>query len=138
MDQLVVSQKLESLRRCLCRVESKSPVSAKILSEDADLQDIIVLNLSRAIQLCVDIASHIIVDTELPSPTTMGESFELLVKAGAIDTQTASKLRKAVGFRNIAVHNYEQINWDIVHAIASQGLGDFKQFVKQISLYSGL
>lgn len=138
MDQLVISQKLESLRRCLRRVETKRPDSAKILSEDADLQDIIVLNLSRAIQLCVDIASHIIVDTDLPSPTTMGESFDLLLKAGAIDAQTAGKLRKAVGFRNIAVHNYEQIDWDIVHAIYTQGLGDFKQFVKQISLYSGL
>lgn len=138
MDQLLVSQKLESLRRCIQRVENKGPESAEILRSDLDLQDIIVLNLSRAVQLCVDIASHLIADTNQPSPTTMGESFDLLVKLNAIDVQIATKLRKAVGFRNIVVHNYEEINWDIVYAIYSQGLGDFKQFAKQISQYCEL
>jgi hypothetical protein len=48
MDREVVEQKLESLRRCLKRIETKCPANAEILMADCDLQDIIALNLSRA------------------------------------------------------------------------------------------
>lgn len=60
MDKLVLAQKLESLRRCVTRIEQKLPDSARLLIDDADLQDVIVLNLTRAVQLCTDIATHII------------------------------------------------------------------------------
>jgi hypothetical protein len=54
MDREVIEHKLESLRRCLQRVEEKCPSDPDRLSRDPDLQDIVTLNLSRAVQLCVD------------------------------------------------------------------------------------
>ena len=54
MDTLIVAEKLESLGRCLARIEQKCPASASLLAADPDAQDIVVLNLSRAVQLCVD------------------------------------------------------------------------------------
>jgi len=48
--------------------------SAGILAEDYDLQDIICLNLERAVQGCVDLAAHVIADADLPAPTTMAIS----------------------------------------------------------------
>ena len=53
----VVRRKLESLRRCIVRIEEKRPVSVEILKTDYDIQDIISLNLERAIQISVDIGS---------------------------------------------------------------------------------
>jgi uncharacterized protein YutE (UPF0331/DUF86 family) len=44
----------------------------------------------------------------------------------------ANRLRKAVGFRNIAVHSYQSINWDIVHAIATDHLEDFEEFARAV------
>jgi hypothetical protein len=41
MDREVVEQKLESLRRCLQRVETKCPADADTLAADFDLQDIV-------------------------------------------------------------------------------------------------
>lgn len=64
MDREVVEQKLESLRRCLERIEVKCPAEADTLMTDFDLQDIVSLNLSRAIQLCVDIGAHLISGTD--------------------------------------------------------------------------
>lgn len=58
MDREVIEQKLESLRRCLRRIEMKCPADAQTLATDADLQDIVALNLSRAVQVCVDIGAH--------------------------------------------------------------------------------
>lgn len=138
MDKLVLSQKLESLRRCLNRIEEKRPDHAADLANDPDLQDILVLNLTRAVQLCVDVASHIISQTDEPSPTTMGDAFTVLEKLGILDRDTTANLRKAVGFRNIAVHNYEAINWVIVHQICQKQLSDFRQFAQRVIGYSGL
>jgi uncharacterized protein YutE (UPF0331/DUF86 family) len=42
------------------------------------------------------------------------------------------QLKKSVGFRNIAVHNYDAINWDIVHSIVDLHLKDFSEFAKAV------
>ena len=46
--------------------------------------------------------------------------------------ELASGLKKSVGFRNIAVHNYDSINWLIVHSIVKHNLGEFTEFAKAI------
>lgn len=51
MDQLILAEKLESLRRCITRIEDKKPSSVELLVQDPDRQDILVLNLTRAVQL---------------------------------------------------------------------------------------
>ena len=132
MDREVVEQKLESLRRCLQRVQIKCPPDAATLEADFDLQDIVSLNLSRAVQVCVDIAAHCIAATDLPAPATMGQSFDLLAQAGVIDDRLADHLKKAIGFRNIAKHNYDAIDWRIVHAIVQQHLQDFTAFARAV------
>ncbi len=132
MDREVIGQKLESLRRCLRRITDKCPPDSGTLVRDPDLQDIIALNLCRAVQLCVDIGAHLIAGIEAPPPDTMGQTFDTLAKAGVIHEHLAMQMKKAVGFRNIAVHNYGEIDWTIVYAIARHHLDDFTEFAKVI------
>ena len=132
MDRELIENKLESLRRCIHRVEEKRPEDVETLRQDPDLQDILTLNLTRAVQLCVDIAAHLISETDRPPPQTMGKAFETLVELGVIDQALATRMKKAVGFRNVAVHNYEQIDWAILHAIATRNLDDFTQFARSV------
>jgi uncharacterized protein YutE (UPF0331/DUF86 family) len=136
MDPLILAQTIESLRRCIKRVAEKTPTDVDQLIEDPDIQDILVLNISRAVQLCVDIGSHIISETEEPAPATMGDVFTTLTKLGAITPATGEVMRKAVGFRNVAVHNYDTINWEIVFAICQKSLPDFRRFVEEVTNYS--
>ncbi|TCV84253.1 type VII toxin-antitoxin system HepT family RNase toxin [Sulfurirhabdus autotrophica] len=133
MDREVIEQKLESLRRCLKRIAEKCPTESEKLINDLDLQDIIALNLSRAVQLCVDIGAHLIAGMEVTPPDTMGQTFDILAQEGLMQPHLALRLKKAVGFRNIAVHNYEVINWLIVHAIAQHHLADFNEFAKMVA-----
>ncbi len=133
MDREVVEQKLESLRRCVQRIESRCPASAQELAASFDLQDIVSLNLSRAVQLCVDIGAHQISGLNVPVPDTMGQTFDILAQSGLIETALAHNLKKAVGFRNIAVHNYDVINWHMVHRIATLHLADFSAFAQAVS-----
>ena len=110
MDKRLVAEKLDSLFRCIERIENKRPATKEILGADLDLQDIIAVNLERAVQLAVDIGAHIIANSSEPSPSTMGEVFTTLEKMGVIQPSTAKNMYSAVGFRNIAVHAYEKIN----------------------------
>lgn len=132
MDREVIERKLESLRHCLQRVEAKCPADAHTLIADPDLQDIVALNLSRSVQLCVDIGAHVVAKMQAPAPDTMGQIFDLLERAGVLTAALTSHMKKAVGFRNIAVHSYEAIDWHIVHSIATKHLADFAKFAKAV------
>ena len=138
MDALVLTQKIESLRRCIRRVEEKTPAGFEDLIGDADLQDILVLNLTRAVQLCVDIGSHIISQSNEPAPATMGEVFSALERMDIISAGTSESMKKAVGFRNVAVHNYDAINWEIVFSICLKSVPEFQQFVRDISAFADI
>jgi uncharacterized protein YutE (UPF0331/DUF86 family) len=133
MDSDLISQKLESLRRCLVRVRTRCPATHEALSADFDAQDVVVLNLSRSIQLCTDIALHILASREQVLPQTMGQAFEALAAQTVISVEQGENMRKAVGFRNLAVHSYDQIDWQIVHSIATAHLTDFEDFAKAIA-----
>ncbi|WP_312963327.1 type VII toxin-antitoxin system HepT family RNase toxin [Stutzerimonas nitrititolerans] len=132
MDRLIIERKLDSLWRCLERLRSRTPANAKDLLNDLDLQDVLVLNLSRAVQICVDVAVHILSERKQPPPETMGKAFDLLAQEGLLETELAQRLKKSVGFRNLAVHNYQAIDWAIVHAIATRHLVDFEAFAKVV------
>ncbi len=133
MDRLLIEEKLESLRRCLSRIEEKCPSSVTELERDVDLQDIITLNLTRAVQLSVDIAAHWVASLDdLPAPGTMGGMFDALAQKGLIDKETGERMRASVGFRNIAVHNYESIDWQIVFAICTTHTADFSDFARVV------
>ncbi len=132
MDDLVVLQKLESLRRCISRIEEKTPSSLVDLESDLDRQDIIAVNLERAVQVCVDIAFHVISLKNELIPETMAQSFYTLEKMGILDKSIATRMAKSVGFRNTAVHAYQSIDWAIVYQIITCHLNDFREFARQV------
>lgn len=133
MDRNVVEAKLESLRRCVERITAKTPSSADQLAQSPDLQDIIALNLQRAVQLSVDLASHLIAETDARPPSTMAENFEVLKSLQFISPALTERMIKAVGFRNIAVHSYHTIDWNIVYQICNRHLDDFRQFAQAVA-----
>lgn len=134
MDEQLIAQKLESLRRCVQRVESRLPKDVESLLTDLDAQDIVSLNLTRAVQMCVDIASHWLAEhSEVTAPRTMGQAFDALASAGVISSGLAERMRKSVGFRNVMVHNYDEVNWQIVYSICHDHLDDFRTYARIFS-----
>ncbi|ACN15078.1 conserved hypothetical protein [Desulforapulum autotrophicum HRM2] len=133
MDKQIILDKLSSLKRCVERVESKVPKNSAVLKIDFDLQDIISLNLQRAVQVSVDIAAHINagLDDARP-PASMTDSFDNLNRAGILSESLCIRMKKSVGYRNIAVHEYSTINWDLVFSVATKNLNDFREFSKSI------
>lgn len=132
MDELVLEKKIDSLIRCLGRIESRVSQDKDQFMKDLDAQDVIVLNLTRSIQLCVDIAMHIIAKSSMTTPQTMSESFTVLATLNVINSDTATKMKKSVGFRNVAVHSYDILDLDLTFDIATKHLDDFKHYVRQV------
>ena len=132
MDRRVIDEKLESLRRCVDRIRTRCPEDSSLLVSDPDLQDIVSLNLTRAVQLCVDIAAIVISESPLPAPDTMGAAFGALAELRVIDDDLARRMKAAVGFRNIVIHSYQIIDWKIVHRLCLDSLGDFRRLAADV------
>jgi Uncharacterized conserved protein len=132
MDRELIEEKIESLRRCVRRIEKKRVGTVEALEDDWDTQDILSVNLTRAVQLCVDVAAHLVAKTDRPSPETMAEAFDHLREMGVLEASLASRLKGAVGFRNVAIHAYRSIDWAIVHSITHERLDDFRQFARSV------
>jgi uncharacterized protein YutE (UPF0331/DUF86 family) len=58
--------------------------------------------------------------------------FVQLARLGVIDEVTAHALRGAVGFRNVAVHAYQEIDYAVLFSICTKHLDDFRSFARQI------
>lgn len=128
MTRETVTAKLASIARCIERIRERTPETVADLAADADAQDIISINLQRAVQLAVDLAGVLIADRGLSPPSTMAEAFRTLEAAGLIDSDLSERLARAVGFRNVSVHEYEDIDWEIVFSIATRQVSDFESF----------
>lgn len=132
MDRELIAEKIESLRRCVRRFEKKRAKTVEALENDLDRQDILSVNLTRAVQLCVDAAAHLVAETDRPSSETMADAFEHLYQMDIISAPLAKRLEGAVGFRNVAIHAYRSIDWEIVHSITHERLDDFRQFARSV------
>jgi uncharacterized protein YutE (UPF0331/DUF86 family) len=131
----LVLEKLTSLCRCIQRIEEKRAHSVAELEADLDRQDIISLNVERAVQLSVDVGAHILAETGISTPQTMGDIFSELGKLNVLDVGLVRRMRMAVALRNLSVHCYTTINWAIVHEVTHEGIRDLKAFVSAVNVF---
>jgi len=131
LDAEVIDARLRELSRRLRRVAARQPTSVKALAADEDLQDILARNLEVAIQTCVDIASHLC-GAHGVVPETAADTFAELAKRGLIERRLAGRLQLAVGFRNVLVHEYTDIDWKIVMQVMRTGTRDLADFGKAV------
>lgn len=125
VDRDLVMAKLAIIDRCLNRIaEAQDPDRKDLLP--VDVEDITVLNLQRAIQAAISLGTHVATQEDHYLPESVAEVFTRLDQRGIIDHDLARRLRKLVGFCNIAVHGYQPLNPDIVEAILERHLGDLR------------
>jgi uncharacterized protein YutE (UPF0331/DUF86 family) len=98
-----------------------------------DAEELTVLNLQRGTQAAIDLAAHVIASEGWGLPDTLGENFTILAQRGVIAPDLAENLRRMTGFRNVAVHNYEQVNQSIVDDIVRNHLGDLRLLCRKIT-----
>ncbi len=130
MQEIIIS-KLESIEKCIKRIEDKKKEKEFDL-EDYDYQDIIVMNIQRACQQTIDVAMFICAEKGLGLPKDSADAFNKLKDEEIISLDVFNKMKGMVGFRNVAIHEYQNINYEIVEAIINKHLGDFEKFNKEL------
>lgn len=124
----ILLNKTADLNRCLSRIREEYFGHEAEFETELRRQDSVVLNLTRACETAIDLANHIVKIRQLGIPQTSRESFDLLHSAGIISADLCQRMKNMVGFRNIAVHSYARLSFEVVRGIVEGELGDFEVF----------
>lgn len=129
MDEVLLG-KADIIERCLQRIETVYRGSETELETNFTKQDSILLNIQRMCEASIDAAMHIVRRHKLGIPRDSRQAFTMIVQANLLDPQLGKHLEAMVGFRNIAVHNYTEIDMVIVRNILNERLLDMKTFAQ--------
>ncbi|MDA8211993.1 MAG: DUF86 domain-containing protein [Clostridia bacterium] len=127
----VIYNKLQTIKRCIKRINEEYENNPQNL-ENFTKQDAIILNIQRACEACIDLAMHIVSEKNFGIPQNSRDAFEMLYQNKLINEEMNLKLKAMVGFRNIAVHDYQSINVNIIKTIIENHLEDFKKFADTV------
>ena len=127
----VILAKAEIIERCLQRVQDSLRRRCCEAADRFHGQDSILLNLERACQAAIDLALHLVRVRRLGLPKESREAFELLEQAGLLPSEMAASLRAMVGFRNVAVHNYRDLDLEVVRSIVETKMLVLKEFSRK-------
>ena len=121
VDRDLLAAKLVDLADRRERARAHTPADVAALRSDRDALDIVSFNLMLCVQICADIASHLIADEGWPAASTIAQGFTRLQEHGVLSAGTAEAMRNAVGFRNVVAHGYSRIDVDMAHRAAPLG-----------------
>lgn len=133
----VVAQKIASLQRCVTRAREELRRAGSEFSADHTAQDAAILNVIRACETAIDLANMLIRKRRLGVPSETRESFDILVRERLLERELGVRLEKMVGFRNLAVHRYHELNIDIVESVIRHRLDDLVEFAEAVRLHLG-
>lgn len=128
----VLLNKAATIERCVARAQQEYLQDPATFATNFTRQDAAILNIQRACEAALDMAQHLVRKNGLGLPQSARDAFELLAAAGLIEHQLAESLKKMVGFRNIAVHDYQSLQLPIAISIITQHLQDFLRFSESV------
>jgi uncharacterized protein YutE (UPF0331/DUF86 family) len=130
MSEETAAQKITSLQRCVSQARVALATAEPEFKTNYLFQDAAVLNIIRACETSIDLANMIIRKKRLGIPAESRESFGILVRENILQRELGDKLQKMVGFRNLAVHRYRELDMDVVETVIRTNLDDLLAFGK--------
>ncbi len=124
----VILNKSATIERCVQRAKEEYFKAPATFANDFTRQDAAILNIQRACEAALDMGQHLIRLKKLGIPQSSRDVFTLLALAQIIPAELADSLKRMVGFRNIAVHDYQTLQLPITVAIIEQRLEDFLNY----------
>ena len=121
----------EYIERCIKRINEEYQDNPDNL-EDYRKEDMIVLNLQRACEATTDLAMYVVSTRKLGLPQTKKDAFQILEKNKIINKKMSLNLQNMIGFRNIAIRAYKELNHDILIDVIENHLSDLVDFARLI------
>lgn len=128
----VLINKAATIERCVARAREEHAADPAGFASNFTRQDAAILNIQRACEATLDMGLHIIRRERLGVAQSARDTFTLLEQAGWITATVAEQMRRMVGFRNVAVHDYQALQLPITLNILTQHLDDFLSFSQQM------
>jgi uncharacterized protein YutE (UPF0331/DUF86 family) len=129
-DAALLAKRLARVETCVTELRTMARPDA--IPHDLREQRFVEHTLQLAIQAALDVASHVVSDGRLGEPRTNRELFDLLARHGWIPRPLAESLGRMVGFRNVLVHGYDDVDLGVVQDVVTNRLGDLLAFVEAI------
>lgn len=130
----VVLNKSATIERCVARAREEYNADPDTFATNHTRQDAAILNIQRACEAALDMGHHIIRRESLGLPQSSRDVFDLLATAHWLEPQLAQSMKHMVGFRNIAVHEYQTLQLPITVNIIERHLDEFLTFSRQMLL----
>jgi uncharacterized protein YutE (UPF0331/DUF86 family) len=127
MDDVLLN-KAASIERRVARAREEYQADPDGFAGNFTRQDAAILNIQRACEAALDMGQHVIRRERLGVPQSARDVFTLLASAGWIDTALAESLKRMVGFRNVAVHEYQSLQLPITIHVITRHLDDFLRY----------
>jgi uncharacterized protein YutE (UPF0331/DUF86 family) len=122
----IVLNKAANLKRCIKRIREVYDATDANLYKNLMAQESILLNLQRACEVSIDLAMH---SAKTPPRGSPGQPRRIqILHDHAFDKELAGSMKRMVGFRNVAIHEYDVLNLDIVKAIITDRLEEMLKF----------
>lgn len=131
MDDVLLN-KADTIERCVRRAREEYDSNPDTFADNYTRQDAAILNIQRACEAALDMGQHLIRRDKLGVPQSSRDVFELLARAGWIEITLAEALKRMIGFRNIAVHDYQKLQFPITVNVITQHLDEFLRYSETI------
>lgn len=125
---------MDELSERLARLEGIRSKSRSAFDEDPFLRDAAERNLEIAAQCCIDIAQRIISLEEAQRPHDYYGAILQLGELSVLPPDFAREFAPIAGFRNVLVHQYTHVNWDVVYE-RLQDVSDLVRFHTLVASY---
>ncbi|MGV0959112.1 MAG: type VII toxin-antitoxin system HepT family RNase toxin [Limnohabitans sp.] len=130
----VLLNKAATIERCVARARDEYNADPETFATNFTRQDAAILNIQRACEAVLDMGHHIIRREGLGLPQSSRDVFALLATAHWLQPELAESMKHMVGFRNIAVHEYQTLQLPITVSIIQSHLGEFLAYSRQMLL----
>lgn len=128
----VLINKAAAIERCVRRAREEYAADPAGFATNFTRQDAAILNIQRACEAALDMGQHLIRRERLGVPQSARDVFTLLAAGGWIDAPLADALKRMVGFRNIAVHEYQTLQLPITVRIIERHLDEFLEYSRAV------
>lgn len=125
VDKALIFRKLTELEDHLKQIKEFSSVSVEVYGREWKTQRIVERTLQIMIEICADIANHIISDKGYRVPKSYADTFRVLYEKDIIEEEIFNMMENMAKFRNIVVHRYDKVDESIVINILKRHLDDF-------------
>jgi uncharacterized protein YutE (UPF0331/DUF86 family) len=128
----IVINKIQSIQRCIKRAREEYATAGNSFGKNLTNQDAAILNLTRACEQAIDLANYVLKIKKLGVPNRSSDSFKLLAENGILSHELSEKLVRMTGFRNTAIHQYQELNIDIIVSIITKDVEDLLEFADAV------